>query len=116
LATFTGSLERVNSVLTPENAQHLARLLTQFTAAAEGVTAIVHDIQPALLRVGTAVADADETLRSADKMLKDLDTFVAEARTHIGALDAVGEGVHQTGLAARGLEQALALDTLPKLN
>jgi phospholipid/cholesterol/gamma-HCH transport system substrate-binding protein len=31
-------------------------------------------------------------------------------------LDEVGEGVHETGLAARGVEQALVLDTLPKLN
>jgi phospholipid/cholesterol/gamma-HCH transport system substrate-binding protein len=116
LATFTGTLERVNSVLTPENSQHLARLLTQFTAAAERVTAIAHDLQPAVRRVGTVVTDADETLRSAHTTLKDLDTLVADARTHIGALDAVGEGAHQAGLAARGLEQALALDTLPKLN
>jgi phospholipid/cholesterol/gamma-HCH transport system substrate-binding protein len=67
-------------------------------------------------RVGTVVTDAHETLRSAHKTLEDLDTLVADARTHIGALDSVGEGAHQTGLAARGVEQALVLDTLPKLN
>jgi phospholipid/cholesterol/gamma-HCH transport system substrate-binding protein len=116
LTTFTGTLERMNSVLTPENAQHLSGLITQFTAAAKDVTAIAHDIQPAVRRVGTVVTDADETLRSAHKTLTDLDTLVADARTHIGAVDAVGEGAHQTGLAARGVEQALVLDTLPKLN
>jgi len=116
LATFTGTLERVNSVLTPDNSQHLSRLLTEFTAAAEGITAIAHDLQPAVRRVDTVVTGADEILRSGHKTLKDLDTLIADARTHIGALDALGEGAHQTGLAARGVEQALALDTLPKLN
>jgi len=116
LATFTETLGRVNSVLTPENSEHFSQLLTKLTAAAEGVTAIERDLHPAVRRVGTVVTDADEAIRSADTALKDLDTLVVDARTHIGALDAMGEGVHQTGLAARKLEQALALDTLPKLN
>jgi phospholipid/cholesterol/gamma-HCH transport system substrate-binding protein len=116
LTTFTGTLERVNSVLTPDNSKQLSRLLVQLTAAAEGVTVIAHDLQPAVKRVGPVVTDADEALRSAHKTLDDLDTFVADARTHMGALDAVGEGAHQTGLAARGVEQALVLDTLPKLD
>ena len=116
LTTFTGTLERANSVLTPANSQRLSRMLTQFTTAAEGVTAIAHDLQPAVRHVGTVVTDAHETLLSAHKTLNDFDTFVADARAHIGALDAVGDGAHQTGLAARGMEQALVLDTLPKLD
>lgn len=116
LTTFTGTLERVNSVLTPDNSQRLSRLLTQLTVAAEEVTAIGHDLQPAVRRVGTVVTDADETLRTAHKTLTDLDSLVADARTHIVDLDVVGEGVRQTGLAARGVEQALVLDTLPKLD
>ena len=116
LTTFTGTLKRVDSVLTPDNSQQLSRLLTRLTAAAEGVTVIAHDLQPAVKRVGTVVTDADETLRSAHKTLRDLDTLVADARTHFGALDVAGEGVRQTGLAARGVQQALVLDTLPRLN
>ena len=116
LATFTGTLERVNSVLTPDNSQRLSRLLTRVTAAADGVTAIAHDLRPAARRVGTVIKDADETLRSGHKTLDDFGTLVADARAHIGALDAVGEGAHQTGLAAHGVEQALVLDTLPKLD
>jgi phospholipid/cholesterol/gamma-HCH transport system substrate-binding protein len=116
LSTFTGTLKRVNSVLTPDNSQRFSRLLTRFTAAAEGVTGIAHDLQPAVRRVDTVVTDAHETLRSMHKTLEDLDTFVADARTHIGALDSVGEGARQAGLAARGVEQALVLDTLPKLD
>jgi phospholipid/cholesterol/gamma-HCH transport system substrate-binding protein len=109
LTTFTGTLEHVNSVLTPDNSQRLSRLLSQATAAAERISAIAHDLQPAARRAETVVKDADVTL-------KDVDTLVVDARKHIGALDAVGEGAHQTGLAARGVEQALVLDTLPKLN
>jgi phospholipid/cholesterol/gamma-HCH transport system substrate-binding protein len=109
LTKFTGTLERVNSVLTPENSQRVSQMLTQFTAAAEGVTAVAHDIRPAVRRVGIVITDAHKTLN-------DFDVLVADARTHMGALDEVGEGVHQTGLAAHGVEQALVLDTLPKLD
>lgn len=59
LNTFTGTLERVNSVLTPDNSQRLSRLLAQFTAAAEEVTAIAQDLRPAARRVGTVVTNAD---------------------------------------------------------
>ena len=109
LTTFTGTLEHVNSVLTPDNSKRLSRLLGQATEAAERITAIAHDLQPAARRAETVVKDADITL-------KDVDKLVAESRTHIGALDEVGEGAHQTGLAARGVEQALVLDTVPKLD
>ena len=109
LTKFTGTLERVNSVLTPENSQRVSQMLSQFTAAAEGVTAVAHDIRPAVRRVGIVITDAHKTLN-------DFDVLVADARTHMGALDEVGEGVHQTGLAAHGVEQALVLDTLPKLD
>jgi phospholipid/cholesterol/gamma-HCH transport system substrate-binding protein len=116
LTSFSGTLGRVNAILTPENAQQLSRLLVQFSATAEQITGIARDLRPAARRVGSAVTHADETLRSAHKTLEDLDTLVADVRTHVGVLDAVGEGAHETGLAARDLEQALVLDTLPRLN
>ena len=41
---------------------------------------------------------------------------MTDVRTHIGVLDEVGDTAHQTGLAVRGVEQALVLETLPKFN
>jgi phospholipid/cholesterol/gamma-HCH transport system substrate-binding protein len=116
LTSFTGTLGRVNAILTPENAQQLSRLLVQFSAIAEQITGIARDLRPAARRVGRTVMHADEALRSAHKTLEDLDTLVADVHTHVGVLDAVGEGAHETGLAARDLERALVLDTLPRLN
>jgi phospholipid/cholesterol/gamma-HCH transport system substrate-binding protein len=116
LTSFTGTLGRVNSILTPGNGQQLSRLLVEFSAAAEQMGGIARDLRPAARRAGTMVTDADEALRSARRTLVDLDTLVADIQTRVGVLDAVGEGAHQTGLAARDLEQALVLNTLPKLN
>jgi phospholipid/cholesterol/gamma-HCH transport system substrate-binding protein len=116
LTSFSATLGRVNSILTPENALQLSRLLGEFSTAAEQIAGIARDLRPAARRVATAVNDADETLRSAHKTLRDLDTLVADVQAHVGVLDAVGEGAHQTGLAARSVEQALVLDTLPKLS
>jgi phospholipid/cholesterol/gamma-HCH transport system substrate-binding protein len=116
LTTFTGTLERVNSALSPENRQQLSHMLVQFDAAAGEITAIARDLRPAMQRMNTVVADTDETLRSAHRTLDDLGALIADARTHVGALDQVGEGAHATGLAARGVEHALVLDTLPRLD
>jgi phospholipid/cholesterol/gamma-HCH transport system substrate-binding protein len=116
LTTFTSTLGRVNSVLSPDNAQHLSRALIEFSAAAEQITAIARDLRPVARRVGPVVTDADETLRAAHRTVKDLDALVTDVRTHIGVLDEVGDTAHQTGLAVRGVEQALVLETLPKFN
>lgn len=116
LTAFTGTLGRVNSVLTPENARQLSHLLVETSAATEKIAEIAGDLRSATRRAGTTVAHADEAARSANKTLQDLDTLVAEVRAHLGVLDEVGEGARQTGLAARGVKQALVLETLPKLN
>jgi phospholipid/cholesterol/gamma-HCH transport system substrate-binding protein len=116
LTSFTNTLGRVDSILTPQNAQQLSRVLVNFSAAAEQVTALARELRPVAKRIDTVGADADTTLLAAHKTFDDIDTLVVEARGHLGALDEVGEGAHQTGLAARGVEQALVRDSLPKLD
>jgi phospholipid/cholesterol/gamma-HCH transport system substrate-binding protein len=116
LTSFTHTLDRANSVLSPENAQHLSRMLVAFSAAAEEVTAVARELRPAANRVDILTLEADETLRSAHKTLEDIDTLAMGFQGHLGALDAVGEGARQTGLAARGVEQALVGETVPKLD
>lgn len=116
LTTFTSTLGHVNSVLSPENAQHLSRVLVELSAAAEQITTIARDLRPVARRVGTVVTDAGETLGAAHRTAENLDALVTDVRRHIGVLDAVGDSAHQTGLAVRGVEQALVLETLPKFN
>jgi phospholipid/cholesterol/gamma-HCH transport system substrate-binding protein len=116
LTSFTNTLGRVNSVLSPENTQQLSRMLVDFSAAAEEITAVVHDLRPAAGRVDILTLEADDTLRAAQKTLEHIDGLAVGFQGHLGALDAVGEGARQTGLAAQGLEQALVSDSLPKLD
>jgi phospholipid/cholesterol/gamma-HCH transport system substrate-binding protein len=116
LTSFTNTLGRVDSVLSPENSQHLSRMLIDFSAAAEQVTALAHDLRPAASRVDILTLEADDTLRSAHQTLEDIDRLAVGFRGHLGALDQVGEGAHQTGLAAQGIQQALVGESLPKLD
>jgi phospholipid/cholesterol/gamma-HCH transport system substrate-binding protein len=116
LTSFTNTLGRVNAVLTPENTQHLSRMLVDFSAAAEQVTALARELRPAASRVNILTLEADDTLRSAHKTLEDIDVLAVGFQGHLGALDALGDGARQTGLAAQGVEQALVSDSLPRLD
>jgi phospholipid/cholesterol/gamma-HCH transport system substrate-binding protein len=116
LTSFTDTLGHVNSILTPQNAQQLSRMLMDFSAAAEQVTAVARDLRPAARRLDKVAANAEDTLLAAHKTFDDVDALVVDARTHLSALDEVGEGAHQTGLAAQGVEEALVRDSLPKLD
>jgi phospholipid/cholesterol/gamma-HCH transport system substrate-binding protein len=115
LTSFTHTLGRVNSVLSPQNAQQLSRMLVDFSAAAQQISAVARDLRPAARRLDGISAEAGTTLFAAHKTFDDIDTLVVDTRGHLGALDEVGEGAHQTGLAAQGVEQALVRDSLPKL-
>jgi phospholipid/cholesterol/gamma-HCH transport system substrate-binding protein len=116
LTSFTNTLGRVNSVLSPENTQQLSRSLVAFSAAAEEVTAVAHDLRPAASRVDILTLKAEDTLRAAQQTLEHIDSLAVGFRGHLGALDAVGEGARQTGQAAQAVEQALVGDSLPKLD
>jgi phospholipid/cholesterol/gamma-HCH transport system substrate-binding protein len=116
LTSFTTTLGRVDSILTPENAQHLSRMLMDFSAAAQQITGLVRDLRPAASRIDILTLEADDTLRSAHKTLGDIDSLAVGFQGHLGALDALGEGARQTGLAAQGVKQALVGDSLPKLD
>ena len=115
LTSFTATLGRADSILSPENAQHLSRMLVDFSAAAEQITAVARDLRPAARRFDGLSRDADDTLRAARKTVVDIDTLVAAVQGHLWALDSVGAGAHQVGLAAQDIEHVLVSDSLPKL-
>jgi len=116
LTSFTATLGRADSILSPENAQHLSHMLVDFSAAAEQITGLVGDLRPAASRIDILTREADDTLRSAHRTLGDIDSLAVGFQGHLGALDQVGEGAHQTGVAAQGIERALVGESLPKLN
>jgi phospholipid/cholesterol/gamma-HCH transport system substrate-binding protein len=115
LTSFTATLGRLDSILSPDNAQRLSRMLVDFSAAAEEVTAVTHDLRPAASRVDVLTLEADDTLRAAQKTLEHIDGLAVGFQGHLGALDAVGDGARQTGRAAQELKQALLSDSMPKL-
>ena len=116
LTSFTGTLGRVDAILTPENAQRISTLLVDFSAAANQIAAVARDLRPAAKRSDVMALDADEALRAAHKTLVDVDTLVVDVRSHLGVMDEVGNGARQAGLAVQGLEQALVGESLPKLD
>ncbi|HTC45076.1 MAG TPA: MlaD family protein [Steroidobacteraceae bacterium] len=116
LTSFTDTLGRVDSILTPDNAQRLSRVLVNFAAAAEQIEAVARDLRPAAKRSAVLATDADETLRAAHQAMVDADSLVVDVHGHIGVLDEVGEGARQTGLSVRNVEEALVGSSLPKVD
>jgi phospholipid/cholesterol/gamma-HCH transport system substrate-binding protein len=116
LKSFTSTLGRVDSILTPENAQQLSRLLVDFSAAANQISEVARDLRPAAKRSDSVSMNADATLRAAHKTLEDVDSLVVDVRAHIGVLDEVGNTARTTGAAVRGVEEALVGESLPKLD
>ena len=116
MKTASTTLERLDAVLSQENAAHLSQLLAQLDAGAAQVTALAGELRPAARRLDGLVADTDQAIRSTRPVLRNFDGLVSDARARIGALDALQDGMRDTGQAARSVERALVRDTLPRVN
>ena len=116
IRTLNGTLERLNSVLTPQTVQNFTLLIGHLNQAAAGASVLMHDFQP-------AARDADDTLWRLNRIMGPLRRTVADADTLIvradapgGTMDAISSGARSTGQAAQGLESALIYRTLPQVD
>ena len=106
------TLERVNAILTPQNAQHIAELIVQINEAAARIRTIAQDLEPATRRADGLLADTDRVVLASRQTLRHADELVVEMRSRVGVLDAVRD----TGRGAQDVERMLVQDTLPEIN
>jgi phospholipid/cholesterol/gamma-HCH transport system substrate-binding protein len=116
IRTLNETLERVNTVLTPQTLQNVTLLIGHLNQAAAGANVLMHDFQP-------AARDADGTLRRLNRIMGplrrtvgDADTLIVRADAPGGTMDAIRSGAMSTGQAAHDLESALTYRTLPQVD
>jgi phospholipid/cholesterol/gamma-HCH transport system substrate-binding protein len=114
--TFTDTLHRLNSALTPENARNLSELLTNLNEAALNANALTRELRPAAQHADTVVMNVNDLARTLRSTVADLDALIAGAGAPGSTLDAIRSGALDTGAAARGVERALVDDTLPRVD
>ena len=116
IRTLNGTLERVNTALTPQTLQNVSLLIGHLNQAAAGTNVLMHDLQP-------AARDADRTLKGLDRFMGplrrtvgDADTLIVRADAPGGTMDAIRSGATSTGQAAQGIEAELTYGTLPQID
>jgi phospholipid/cholesterol/gamma-HCH transport system substrate-binding protein len=114
--TFTDTLHRLNSALTPENSRNLAELLARLNEAALNASELTRDLRPAARHANTVVTNVNELARTLRSTVADLDVLIASASAPGSTLDAIHSSALDTGEAARAVERALVHDTLPRIN
>jgi phospholipid/cholesterol/gamma-HCH transport system substrate-binding protein len=116
LQTFKGTLQRVNGVLTPQTSRDIAALTAHLNDAAASLALLTHDLQPAARRADHAIGSADALLQALRVTAHDADTLLVDLPAAGGPLDAVRDGAHSAGQAARDLDAALLHETLPRID
>jgi phospholipid/cholesterol/gamma-HCH transport system substrate-binding protein len=116
IATFNGTLGRVNALLTPETEEHFTQLVSNLNRAAIGMTQLTRDLRPVAQHVDGVLASGDELMQTLRSTARDADALVLSANAPGGALEAVRYGAVSTGRAAQDVEQALVAETLPRID
>ncbi len=113
---LSGTLHRVDALVSPQNAQQLSQLLARFDAAADGVNSLTHQLLPAARRLDVDLADADQLVNSTRSTVRDFDSVILDANAPGGTLDALRSAALKTGNAAHSVNAALVDGTLPRLD
>lgn len=116
LKTFTGTLQRVNAVLTPQTSRDIAELTSHLNEAAANIALLTQELQPVARHADRAIGNADALLQSLRSTARDADTLLVDLRAADGPLDAIRDGALSTGQAARDLDTALLGETLPRID
>ena len=116
IATFTKTLQRVNGVLTPETSRNISQLIARLNEASASVSVLTRDLEPAARHADSVLVNANALMHSLRSTAQDADTLLVGAGAHGGAIDAVRDGLRQTGTAAHDIDTALVEDTLPRID
>lgn len=123
LADVRQVAQRVNAFLSDENKEQLTRTLAGMQTAAARVASLAQAAEPGAKSIAPFAADARKTLTHANNVLDELSKATRELAGRMEAIDRVagsaekaGTAAEQAGASVSRLADAVALESLPRIN
>jgi len=123
LADVRQVAQRVNAFLSDENKEQLTRTLASMQTATARVASLAQAAEPGAKSIAPFAADARKTLAHANSVLDELSKATRELAGRMEAIDRVagsaekaGTAAEQAGASVSRLADAVALESLPRIN
>ena len=109
-------MKRINVLLGDENQAQIARTLANVEAATRRITTLAEAMEPAARGSESLVAEARKTFQSADRLVGELAATNRDLAKRLEAVNRAAESAEKAGGAIGALADAVAAETLPRIN
>lgn len=116
LADAREMAKRVNTLLSDQNQEQVARALENIATATRQVTTLAQAMEPAARNSDVLVADARRTFQQADKLLAEISNTNRELAKRLEAIERVAGSAEKAGGAVTALAESVATETVPRIN
>lgn len=116
LADAREMARRINRLLSDQNQKQVSRALENVATATRQVTALAQAMQPAAQNSDALVADARKAFQQADKLLVEIGNTNRDLARRLEAIERVAGTTEKAGAAVTALAEALATETIPRIN
>ena len=116
LADAREVMKRLNTLLNDENQALISGTLKSVETATREIAALAKSIEPAARDTQALVADARKTFQQADKLLAEISGTNRDLAKRLEAIERVAGSAEKAGGAVAGLADAVASETLPRIN
>jgi phospholipid/cholesterol/gamma-HCH transport system substrate-binding protein len=116
LADAREVMKRMNALLNDENQVAISTALRSVEAATRQIGALAKSIEPAARNSEALVGDARKTFQQADRLLAEVANTNRELAKRLEAIERVAGSAEKAGGAVTALADAVAAETLPRIN
>jgi phospholipid/cholesterol/gamma-HCH transport system substrate-binding protein len=116
LADAREVMKRMNTLMSDENQVQIGSALRNVEALTRQITALASAMEPAARGSDALVADARRTFQHADKLLAEIAGTNRDLAKRLEAIDRMSATTQNAGNAVSALADAVASETLPRIN
>ncbi len=116
LADAREVMKRMNALMSDDNQVQIGNALKNVEIATRQITALAQAMEPAARGSEALVADARKTIQHADKLLAEIAGTNRDLAKRLEAIDRVSASTQNAGNAVSALADAVASETLPRIN
>lgn len=116
LADAREVMKRTNALLNDENRALISATLRSVETSTREIASLAKSMEPAARNSEALVADARKTFQQADKLLAEISNTSRELAKRFEAIERVAGSAEKAGGAVETLADAVASETLPRIN